>query len=436
MTEHEQGIRENAAQFGLQMLTVFAVGLTIGLQKPILSAYGSSFFSVESLFVVGTFLVTFGIVKGLMNFYGGGLSERYGRKRLLVVSWLVALPIPVILAFAPNWWWVVFSTGLLGVNQGFAFSMTVYSVIDLAGPKTRALAVGLDETVGYLGVAFGAQFTGFLVGSTQTLSTRPMTAFGVLGAVIVAGLLTAVFLVRDTRDHGLVSRDGPDPGNHEDGSLGTLEVFKRTTLGSPTRFAAVQAGHVEKYIDALVFLLFPVYFVTSGQGFLTFTQLGTVELAYGATFGVVQAFAGGFADRVGRRPLIVGGMFLAGASTIGVVQVTGFVPVLAMATNMGLGLALLYPNLQAVIGDVSHPEWRATGVGAYRLWRDFGYAVGAGFVGLLWDLAGPRSAFYAVGGLVLVSGAVTLWLLRETHPHIVGSRPDEGAAPPGEGLPD
>jgi MFS family permease len=435
LTEHEQGIRANKIQFGLQMLTVLAVGLTIGLQKPILSAYGESFFNVESLFVVGTFLVTFGIVKGLMNFYGGGLSETYGRKKLLVASWLVALPIPVILAVAPNWWWVVFSTGLLGINQGFAFSMTVYSVIDLAGPKARALAVGLDETVGYLGVAFGAQFTGFLVGSTQTLSSRPMTAFGVLGAVIVLGLLTAVFLVKDTRKYGLSAQGGPDPGNDEDGDLSTLEVFKRTTFGSPTRFAAVQAGHVEKYIDALVFLLFPVYFVTSQGGFLTFAELGTVELAYGATFGVVQAFAGGFADRVGRRPLIVGGMLLAGAATIGIVEVTGFVPVLALATGMGLGLALLYPNLQAVIGDVSHPEWRATGVGAYRLWRDFGYAVGAAFVGLLWDLAGPRTAFYVVGGLVVASGAVALWLLRETHPELRGRDVAEPSSPD-EGLPD
>ncbi|MFC7045453.1 MFS transporter [Halobacteriaceae archaeon GCM10025711] len=406
MGGYVQGIRRNWQQFALQLLTVFAVGLTIGAERNVVPVLGRDVLGVESVLVIGSFVVSFGFVKALLNLYGGKWAEEYGRKPILVAGWLVALPIPVILVLAPNWWWISVGNVLLGVNQGLAWSMSVNAKIDLAGPERRGLAVGLDEAFGYVGVAVGAWVTG-VIAAQSGLRPEP---FYFLGVVVVVGLLVAVLFVEETLPYAQAEADDADG---EDADLPFRAVLARATWGDRTLFAAAQAGSVEKFVDSLVWIAYPLYLTTAG---LAIDQVGVVVGVYGGVWGVLQLYTGKLADDVGRRWPIVSGMFLAGAGVLATVAVSGYYPWIATAGVTGVGMALLYPNLITVVGDAAHPSWRASGLGVYRMWRDAGYGFGAILVGVTADLVSVEAAFVATAVAMFVSGGVALAWLEETHP--------------------
>jgi MFS family permease len=403
-TDLQQGIREHLGQFSLHVLLVFATGLTIGSERAVVPVLGRDVLGVQSLFVVGSFVVSFGLVKSLLNLYAGKWGETYGRKPVLVLGWATALPLPLVLVFAPNWAWITVGNLLLGVNQALTWSMAINAKIDLAGPDQRGLAVGIDEAFGYTGVAAGAWVTGVIAGRT---SLRP-EPFYFLAAVVVVAFLASAFLVRETVQYARAEADD----DHHDANLPFGAVLRRATYGDRTLFAAAQAGHVENFVDTLFWIAVPLYLTARG---LDIAAVGVVVGVHSAMY-FLQIATGGLADRIGRRPPVVAGMFLAGAGVLGMPLVDGYLPWLALSAASGLGMALLYPNLMTVPSDAAHPSWRSAGMGVYRMWRDAGYAVGAVLIGLAMEFVGLDAAFYLTAVLMFLSGAVVVRWMEETHP--------------------
>ncbi|TMT85999.1 MFS transporter [Haloterrigena sp. H1] len=403
-TEPTQGIREHLGQFSLHVLLVFATGLTIGSERTVVPVLGEDVLGVESFFVIGSFVVSFGFVKALLNLYAGKWGEEYGRKPVLVAGWLTALPIPVILIFAPNWWWITAGNVLLGINQALTWSMAINAKIDLASPDQRGLAVGIDEAFGYTGVAVGAWLTGVIAGQT---SLRP-EPFYFMAAVVVLAFLIAVFLITETVQ--LAHLEGDE--DHHDANLPFEEVLKRATYGDKTLFAAAQAGHIENFVDTLFWIAVPLYLTNQN---LAIEAVGVVVGVHSAMY-FLQIGTGGLADRIGRRPPVVAGMFLAGAGVLGMVFVDSYLPWAVLAAVSGLGMALLYPNLMTVPSDAAHPTWRSAGMGVYRMWRDAGYGVGAILIGLSMEFVNLEAAFYMTAVLMFASGTIVYVWMEETHP--------------------
>ncbi|WP_336326352.1 MFS transporter [Halovenus sp. HT40] len=418
----KQGIREHLGQFSLHVLLVFATGLTIGSQRTVVPVLGEEVLGVESLFVIGSFVVSFGIVKSILNLYAGKWGEEYGRKPVLVAGWLTALPLPVILIVAPSWWWIVAGNLLLGINQALTWSMAINAKIDLASPDQRGLAVGIDESFGYTGVAVGAWITGVIAG-IWNLRPEP---FYFLAVVVVLAVLISVFLIRETVQYA--QAEGDD-GDH-DANLAFGEVLKRATYGDRTLFAAAQAGHIENFVDTLFWIAVPLYLVSQGLGI---AAVGVVVGAHSAMY-FLQIGTGGLADRIGRRPPVIWGMFLAGGGVLGMVLVEGYLAWAALAAASGLGMALLYPNLMTVPSDAAHPTWRSAGMGVYRMWRDSGYAVGAIAIGLTMQFASIETAFYMTALLMFLSGAVVYIWMEETHPEFGTHEPPAPATEPATGA--
>ncbi|WP_435157465.1 MFS transporter [Haladaptatus sp. DFWS20] len=404
---YTQGIRRNWSQFALQLVTVFAVGLTIGAERNVVPVLGRDVLGVESMLVIGSFVVSFGFVKALLNLYGGKWSESYGRKPILIAGWLVALPIPVILIYAPNWWWISIGNVLLGINQGLTWSMSVNAKIDLAGSDVRGFAVGLDEAFGYGGVAVGTWLTGVIAAQ---YGLRP-TPFYFLSGVIVVALIISLFLIEETLPYA--ETEAKDAVNDTTAELSFWSILKRTTWGDKTLFAASQAGSVEKFVDALVWIAYPLYLTTAG---LTIVEVGVIVGVYGGVWGILQLYTGKLADDVGRRPPVIIGMFVAGIGVLSTVLIEGYWLWLLSAGVTGLGMALLYPNLITIVGDAAHPSWRATGLGVYRMWRDAGYGVGAILIGVTADFVSIQAAFYGVAAAMFVSGGIAFAWMQETHP--------------------
>ncbi|QFU83217.1 MFS transporter [Natronorubrum aibiense] len=399
-----QGIREHLGQFSLHVLLVFATGLTIGSERTVVPVLGEDVLGVESFLVIGSFVVSFGFVKALLNLYAGKWGEEYGRKPVLVLGWLTALPIPIILIYAPNWSWITVGNILLGVNQALTWSMAINAKIDLAGPEQRGLAVGIDEAFGYTGVAAGAWITGVIAGQ---MSLRP-EPFYFLAAVVVLAFLISIFLIKETVQ--LAQLEGDD--DHHDANLPFNEVLKRATYGDRTLFAAAQAGHIENFVDTLFWIAVPLYLTSQG---LAIEAVGVVVGVHSAMY-FLQIGTGGLADRIGRRPPVIAGMFLAGAGVLGMVFVEGYLLWAILAGVSGLGMALLYPNLMTVPSDAAHPTWRSAGMGVYRMWRDAGYGVGAILIGLSMEFINAEAAFYMTAILMFISGAVVFLWMEETHP--------------------
>ena len=426
-TDLQQGIREHAGQFSLHVLLVFATGLTMGSERAVVPVLGRDVLGVTSLFVIGSFVVSFGFVKALLNLYAGKWGGEYGRKPVLVLGWATALPLPLVLIFAPNWGWITLGNVLLGINQALTWSMAINAKIDLAGPDQRGLAVGIDEAFGYSGVAVGAWLTGVIAGRW---SLRP-EPFYFLGVVVVLAFLISVFLIRETVQFTQLEVEDEE---HHDANLPFVAVLKRATYGDRTLFAAAQAGHVEKFVDTLFWLAVPLYLTSEGLGI---AAVGLVVGLHSAMY-FLQIATGGLADRIGRRPPVVAGMFLAGAGVLGMVVVDGYLLWVVLSATSGLGMALLYPNLMTVPGDAAHPTWRATGMGVYRMWRDSGYGVGAILIGLTMEFVTLEASFYMTGILMVVSGALVYVWMEETHPDFGTHEPPAPASeqPSGTVPPD
>jgi MFS family permease len=398
------GLRVNARQFGLLVGLNALVGAMVGLERSVLPLVGKRDFGLTSSAAILSFVVAFGAAKACTNLAAGDLAERVGRKRLLVVGWLVAVPVPVLVGLAPSWWFVVAANVLLGVNQGLAWSMTVVMKIDLAGPRRRGLALGLNEAAGYLGVAASAFATGALAASYA-----PRTVVWVGAAVLVAaGLLVSIVAVRDTGAH--VALEQQAHAQHPGRRPGLAAAFAHTSARDPVLRACSQAGLVNNLNDALAWGLAPLFLAAHGA---SVRQIAIVAAAYPVVWGGGQLATGWLSDHTGRKPLIAAGMLVQAAALALLVAGNGaFAVSLVAAVFLGIGTAMVYPTLIAAVSDATQPRDRARVVGVYRFWRDFGFVLGALIAGLGADATSPRTAIALVAGLTAASGlvvAATSW---------------------------
>jgi MFS family permease len=391
------GLRANAAQFSLLIGLNALVGAMVGLERSVLPLVGKDDFGLNSYSAILAFVVAFGAAKALANLAAGALADRAGRRRLLILGWLLALPVPLLIAFASSWWLIVAANLLLGANQGLAWSMTVFMKIDLAGPTRRGLALGLNESAGYLGLAVTAFASGVLA---TTIAPRTVVWAGAL-AITVAGALGTIVFVRDTRDHVR-----HEQRQHGDRQAMPLKAAFEVSVRQPVLRACSQAGLVNNLNDALAWGLAPLYLAAHGQ---STARIGAVAGVYPAVWGLLQVGTGWFSDRAGRKPLIALGMVIqAGALALLVAGDGAFPPALGAAVLLGLGTALVYPTLIAAVSDIVQPRDRAAAVGVYRFWRDTGFVVGALLVGLAADRLGGGAAIGIVAALTAFSGIIVV----------------------------
>jgi MFS family permease len=412
------GLRANLGQFALLVAVNALVGGMVGQERTVLPLLATEVFGLVALTSALTFIVAFGLTKALTNFVAGAMSDRYGRKPVLVAGWLVGLPVPVLLIWGPDWSWIVLANVLLGANQGLTWSTTVIMKIDLVGPTRRGLALGLNEAAGYGAVAVTALVTGFLA---ERFGLRP--APFLLGLAYAGiGLGISATLVRETRAHARLEAAAHQGTEHLEGPLSTRRVFALTSLREPALSAASQAGLVNNLNDGLAWGLLPVYFAAGG---LTVGEIGVLAALYPAVWGICQLATGALSDRIGRKRLIVSGMLLQAAALALTAAAFGFAAWAVAAVLLGVGTAMVYPTLLAVIGDVAHPRWRASAVGVYRLWRDAGFAFGALLAGVIADGFGMSAAIWVVAGLTAASGLIAFVRMYESRPS-VGARPLRG----------
>ncbi|WP_321791046.1 MFS transporter [Burkholderia pyrrocinia] len=398
------GLRENWRQFSLLVLVNAFVGGMVGIERTVVPLIGFEQFHLESTALITSFIVSFGLVKAFANLVSGQLADTWGRKRVLVAGWLLGLPVPFMIIAAPNWEWVVAANVLLGLSQGFAWSMTVIMKVDLVGPKSRGLAVGLNEFAGYFAVGVTAFLTGYLA---SRYGLRPTPIYlGVFYAI--AGLLLSILVVRDTREH--VRLESGEPAGAS--ALSFREVFMLTSFRDRNLFAASQAGMINNLNDGMSWGIFPLFFTTLGLGI---ERIGILKAVYPIVWGSCQIVTGPLSDRWGRKGLIVAGMWVQAAG-LALTALTGqFRWWLVASVLLGLGTAMVYPSLIAAVSDASEPGWRARSLSVYRFWRDLGYAIGALSAGLMADRFGFAAAILAVAAVTFASGCVVALMMRERH---------------------
>jgi MFS family permease len=400
------GLVENWPQFSLLVLVNAFVGAMVGLERSILPAIAEQDFELAAKTAMLSFIAVFGVAKAITNYGAGRLSDRFGRKHVLIAGWLVAVPVPFLLMWAPTWAWVLVANLLLGISQGLTWSTTVIMKIDLVGAKQRGLAMGLNEFAGYLAMAVSALATSWLA---TRYGVRPEPFYPGVAYVIV-GLALSVFLVRETRHH--VTRESALSDRRDTGGeLSPREVFWRTTVFDRNLSSISQAGLVNNLNDGMAWGLFPLVFAAAG---MSLAQVGLLTAIYPAIWSIGQLATGGLSDCIGRKQLIFWGMWVQAAGIGVIAMAQGFEGFLAGVLLLGIGTAMVYPTLLAAIGDVAHPSWRASSVGVYRLWRDLGYAIGALLAGITADAFGLAAALWVIAALTFASGLVAAVRMSET----------------------
>jgi MFS family permease len=408
--EYRLGLRENWWQFSLLAVTTLLVGMTIGVERVALPPLAKDTFGIVSVLYTVTFVSVFGLTKSVMNLLSGHLSDIAGRRQLMLVGWLFGVPYALLIIFAQAWWWVLLANVFLGVNQGLTWSMSVTAKLDIVGPVNRGLAIGIDESAGYIGTGTGGFLAGLLVAS---YGLRPAPYLLALG-VIAAGTLIVIGPLKETLPWARHEAARHHPGqDHPHQTPGLVRLARYMSWHDRSMFAVCQAGLLNKFADSLVIGFFTLYFLRAG---LSVAAVGVLVGVYAWVWGIGQVPAGVLADRIGRKWPITGGTFLiaAGIAVIAAARVHG--PWYAGATLMGAGMALAYPNMITAVGDVAHPSWRGGALGVYRLWRDGGYAIGPLVFGLIDLLGGLTAAFWAGAILLGASALILLLMLDETHP--------------------
>jgi MFS family permease len=407
----KQGLRQNLGQFVILIVVNAFVGSMIGLEQTVVPLIGKNEFGIESNAIILSFIASFGLVKAILNLYAGSLAEKWGRKKVLIIGWLFAIPVPFILLFAPDWNWIIFANVLLGVNQALAWSMTVNMKIDLVGKERRGLALGLNEFAGYLSVAVVGFATGYLA---SVYGLKPYPFYIGIGFVAI-GVLLSIIVVRDTKKFMLLEtqnhQEQEEGSGDSDGSLSFKQVFAQTSWQNRTLLSVSQAGLVNNLIFGVSWGLFTLYFASFN---LNVNDIGFLKALHPAVWGVLQLATGTLSDKIGRKVLIYSGM-LVQAGGIWVVLFSGStLGWIAGMSLLGVGTAMVYPTLLAAISDIAHPKWRATSLGVYRFWRDLGFVFGALGVGFLADLFGASLAIQAVAWIAMVSGIFVIVIMKET----------------------
>jgi len=403
------GIRPNLPQFSLLVLINAFVGAMVGMERSVLPLIGEREFGITSHAAIVSFLITFGLAKAISNLLAGRLADRIGRKKVLVTGWLVGIPVPFVLMGAESWSWILAANILLGISQGLCWSATVIMKIDLAGPKQRGLAAGLNEFAGYLAVAVAAYVSAVIAAS---FGLRPYPFY--LGvAASTAGLLLSALFVRETADFPRLesgTEAGASEGHGPPVRTSFRELFVRTSWRDKNLFSCCQAGLVNNLNDGMAWGLFPLFFSSLGFGL---REIGILAAVYPGVWGISQILTGILSDKAGRKWMIAGGLWLQACGIWMVISVKEYSLQIIAAGILGIGTAMVYPTLLAAVGDSAQPEWRASAVGIYRLWRDLGYAVGGILSGLLADAFGVSPAIGAVGFLTLVSGVIVAVRFRQ-----------------------
>jgi MFS family permease len=397
------GLRANWRQFALLVLINAFVGGMVGLERTVMPLIGSEEFRIASTTLVVSFIVSFGVIKAFANLISGHLADVWGRNRVLVLGWLFGVPVPFMIIWAPSWGWIIAANALLGINQGLAWSMTVIMKVDLVGPASRGLAVGLNEFAGYLAVGITAFLTGYLAAQ---YGLRPVPIY--LGvAIAIVGTLLSIALVRDTRGHVRLKIGS---SSLEAEKIGFWKVFALTSFRDHNLFAASQAGLVNNLNDGMSWGIFPLFFASFGLGV---ERIGILKALYPATWGILQVATGPLSDRWGRKGLIVAGMWVQAAGLFLTSLTREFEFWLAGSLLLGVGTAMVYPSLIAAVSDASHPAWRARSLSVYRFWRDLGYAIGALSAGIIADILGLSWAIGAIAVLTFLSGLLAALLMRD-----------------------
>ena len=398
------GLRENIAQLSLLLLVNAFVGAMVGMERTILPLLAQQEFRLAARTAILSFIVVFGVTKAVTNYVAGRFADRVGRKQILIAGWLVAVPVPFLLMWAPTWTWVLVANGFLGISQGLTWSTTVIMKIDLVGPERRGLAMGLNEFAGYIAVAGAALATGWIAAHA---GLRPEPFY--LGVLFVMfGLSLSLLLVRETQSHVTLEsllRGEPDDVQTWSG------VFWRTTIGDRNLSSISQAGLVNNLNDGMAWGLFPLFFAAAS---MSLERTAALAAIYPATWGLGQLATGALSDRIGRKWLIATGMWTQAAAIAVVARSDTFFWFAVGAAFLGVGTAMVYPTLLAGIGDVAAPSWRASAIGVYRFWRDMGYAIGAVIAGVTADLLGLTGALWIVAGLTFISGLIVAFRMRET----------------------
>ena len=384
----------------------------VGIERTVVPLIGSEEFGIASTTLVVSFIVSFGVVKAFANLVSGHLADVWGRKRVLILGWLFGLPVPFMIMWAPSWEWIIAANALLGINQGLAWSMTVIMKVDLVGPKSRGLAVGLNEFAGYLAVGVTAFLTGYL-------ASRVWASPG----ADLSGRRLRDCWARCSRSFSSATRatmfaleigDAP----REAAAIGFWEVFALTSFRDRNLFAASQAGLVNNLNDGMSWGIFPLFFAAFGLGV---ERIGILKAVYPATWGILQIATGPLSDRWGRKGLIVAGMWVQAAALFLTALTREFQWWLIGSLLLGLGTAMVYPSLIAAVSDASHPSWRARSLSVYRFWRDLGYAIGALSAGIIADLFGMSWAIGAIATLTFLSGLIVALLMRGSQPDLRGT---------------
>lgn len=399
------GLKENIYQFSLLVIVNAFVGAMIGLERTLLPQIAEKDFGMVAKAAILSFIVVFGLTKAITNYFAGRFSDKYGRKIVLVIGWLFAIPVPFLLIKAPSWNWILLANVFLGISQGLTWSTTVIMKIDLVGSKQRGLAMGLNEFAGYFAVAISALFTGFIA---NQYGLRPEPFY--LGFFyVVAGALLSIFLVKETKHH--VAHEIKNHHKEEIKKLSQKEIFLKTTFLDKNLSSVTQAGFVNNLNDGMAWGLFPMLY--AGLNF-DLKTIGILSAIYPASWGLLQITTGHYSDKIGRKIPIAFGMWVQALGIIFIAMFDSFWPFALGNLLLGIGTAMVYPTLLAAIGDVAHPSWRASSVGVYRLWRDSGYAAGAIIAGFTADYFGIRSAIWLVALMTFVSGVIVIFRMRET----------------------
>lgn len=387
------GLKENWKQFLLLVIVNGFVGGMVGLERSILPQLATEEFGMVAKTAILSFIVVFGVTKAITNYFAGAFANKLGRKKLLVIGWLFAIPIPLLLMFASTWEWVILANVFLGINQGLAWSSTVVMKIDLVGEKQRGLAMGFNESVGYMAVAVIAFLTGYIAAEW---GIRPYPFY--LGIVlVVAGLLSSIFLVKDTRHH--LAKESIAPSKIPQ----MKRVFWETTWKNKNLGSITQAGTINNLNDGMVWGLFPILLASKG---FDLKQIGIITAIYPAVWGLGQLITGRLADIFSKKKLLFSGMLLQGIALLLLVWAESMVQYIFLSTLLGWGTAMVYPAFLAAVAENTHPQDRAESIGIFRLWRDLGYAIGAVMTGILADKLGLEAPVIFIAGLTFLSALI------------------------------